>query len=464
VPRELVRNNRYKFFIVGALGTFMATLDHSIVNVALPSIAADLSCSVDLVAWVVLAYSLTLISLLMVFGAWTERRGYLFAYKFGYVFFLAGSLFCALSPNIYLLIIGRVVQGIGSAMFAAIGPSMVTTVFPREDRGRGLGMMMMMVSGGLMVGPPLGGLLLGIWSWPAIFFVNLPVGAFGLTMVYRYFPLLEKKQEGRKIPLFGAACISLALVAAIFTLKMITVLSLSDPTLWVLVILSLTALTVFLKIESDSKKALIGLGILRNRQFTTSLGAQLMYFAGLSGTLVLVPFYLERVKGFVPQQVGCILMILPVLMFLVAPLAGRLSDKIGFRLLTTLGMLGITCGFYLLSGLNTDTSTMYLVLALVMVGLGAGTFGSPNSSALMGSVTENQRAVTSGIQATNRNMGQALGVAIATTLFAFFEARHSYLGDDRLVFIASFRPVVYVAIGLALVGATFCLARANRSV
>lgn len=172
--------NKYKLFAVGAIGTFMATLDGSILNVALPTISSELAVSVDTVAWVVLSYSLTLISLMIVFGVWAGIRGFGFAYKFGYMFFIAGSLICAASGTIYLLVIGRVVQAIGTAMFVSIGPGMVTQIFPREERGKGIGMIVMMVSAGFMLGPPVGGLLLQYFHWPSVFLINIPIGGVAL--------------------------------------------------------------------------------------------------------------------------------------------------------------------------------------------------------------------------------------------------------------------------------------------
>ena len=155
VIENVIQQNRYKFFTVGAIGTFMGTLNGSILNVALPTIADDLQCTVDVVAWVVLSYTLTLVSLLLIFGAWTERKGYDFAYKFGFSFFIVGSLLCIMSWSIYSLVFGRVIQAIGASMFQAVGTGMVTEVFPERERGKGIGMMVMMVSAGLMMGPPL---------------------------------------------------------------------------------------------------------------------------------------------------------------------------------------------------------------------------------------------------------------------------------------------------------------------
>lgn len=457
-----IEAHKYKLFSVGALGTFMATLDGSILNVALPSIANDFKVDISLVAWVVLAYSLTLISLLIAFGALTERKGYSFSYRFGYTFFIIGSGLCALSTSIQMLIISRIIQAIGTAMFASVGPGMVTTVFPAKERGKGLGIMVMMVSAGFMVGPPLGGYLLGLWSWHAIFIVNLPIGVFGLFMAQRYFRLLDKPKNPPPMRYAAAASLALALVTGVFGLSLIEDYSFTDPVMLGLGAFSLLNFVTFFLLEKTPDHRVIGLDIFKNRRFSTALGAQLMHFAGLSGVLVLVPFYLERIKGFQPEQVGMYLVIMPIMMFVGAPLSGRLSDKIGYRFLTSTGIAIVGVGLWLISRLEPNSTNLYIAVCLAVVGGGAGVFSTPNTSALMGSVEDNRRSVASGILATNRNIGMSVGVAVATALFAYFQTQNASLGDKTLIFIDSYRPVVHVGIGFIIVGFILCLTRRNR--
>ncbi|MFQ5498340.1 MAG: MFS transporter [Candidatus Zixiibacteriota bacterium] len=453
---------RYRLFAVGALGTFMATLDGSILNVSLPTIANELKCSIDLVAWVALAYSMTMVSLLMVFGAWTETRGYAFAYKFGYISFLAGTCICALSGTIYTLILGRVVQATGTAMFGAVGPGMVTTIFPREERGKGIGLMVMMVAAGFMVGPPLGGILLSIWPWQWIFTVQIPVGIVGLLMTVKYFGRLERQQTARKTRFASSAAISLALVTAMFGLKLIDNYPLFDFRIWGLGVVSLIALLAFIRLERDPRHALVGFQIFRNRQFTTSIATMLTMFIPLSGVLILVPFYLENVQNLGPERVWMFLVILPVLMFIFAPLAGKASDRFGFRYLTSIGMALLAAGLFYLEQLDAGSGVDHVAYALMVVGVGIGLISTPNASALMGSVSEQERAVTSGILATTRNLGISIGIALATALFTWFQVSRADLGDESVVFISSFTAVIHVAAVIALVGVPVCLTRPNR--
>jgi MFS family permease len=207
---------------------------------------------------------------------------------------------------------------------------------------------------------------------------------------------------------------------------------------------------------------MIGLSIFKNRQFTTAIGAMVFMFIATSGVLLLIPFYLQEIKLFLPRQVGMFLIILPIMMFIMAPLSGRYSDKIGYRLLTSAGVIVLGAGLFILAGLQVDSTNWYIIGALVVVGAGVGLFSTPNSSALMGSVTEEQRAVTSGILGTTRNIGMSIGVALCTSLFSYFKAHKALEMGKNAAFIFSYHRVIYIAAIFAAVSLIFCLTRRNR--
>ena len=441
----------------------MATFDGSVVNVALPTIAEHFSAGVDLAAWVSLAYSLTLVALIMVFGAWTESKGYAFGYKLGYSFFIVGSVMCSFSWSIYALILSRVIQAAGTAMFAAVGTGLVTEVFPEKERGKGIGLIVMMVSAGFILGPPVGGLLLSAFSWHSIFLINIPIGLVGLYMTFAYFKVLPPHSSDRKMRWAGSLSVSLSLVAAIFALGLLKDHSITDIRIWGLGLVSLLSVVLFARFESKKETALIGFDIFKNRQFTSSIAAMLAAFSGVSGIMILIPFYLERVKNLEPKQVALYLMIIPITMFIFSPLAGKLSDKIGFRFLSTLGVLILSAGLYIMSRIGINSSTTLVATGLAVIGSGFGVFSTPNSSALMGSVSKGQRAVTSGILSTSRNMGIAMGVAISTALFAYFNQKYIGFGSEADIFVASFHNVIVISIALSLLAVPFCLIRGNHS-
>jgi EmrB/QacA subfamily drug resistance transporter len=449
-------------FSVSAIGTFMATFEGSILNVALPTISDALHVPIDIVAWLVLAYTLTVISLMLLFGVWTESRGYAFAYRFGFSFFLLGSLICVLSPSIYVLIIGRVVEGIGTAMFAAVGPALVTTIFPRQEHGKGLGLTVMMVSAGFTLGPVVGGLLLSAFTWHSIFLINMPIGILGIFLTNRYFKTLPVPGKGRDIPILAGIAVATALVTAVYGLTQVKEHPLSDPHVWGFLAVSAVGFAVFLWLESRPSSRLIGLSIFKNRIFSLSIAAQQLYFVSSASVAVLLPFYLERVKGFEPRQVGLFLVIVPIMLLILAPLSGRLSDRIGFRWLTAFGMLTSAAGLYLLSHLDVDSTDLFIATSFMVIGAGAGIFSPPNSSAMMGSVTPHQRPTASAILATSRNMGMSMGVAVSATLFTYFEARHLGQMTAQEAFVEGYHPVILFAAAVAVVGVAVCLFRGDR--
>ena len=453
---------KYKFFTIGAIGTFMATLDSSILNVALPTIADEFSVPIDLIAWVVLSYSLTLVSLLMVFGAWSSRKGYKFAYKFGYMFFTIGSIICVFSQLFSILLIGRIIQAIGGAMFQAVGPGMVTEVFPENERGKGMGLMVMAVGLGLLSGPALGGLLLSYWSWQSIFIINIPIGFFGLFLTFRYFKNYIQKLKESKIPIIGSVSVSLVLLSSMLVATLLGDYEFTDPIIIGLLAITLISLIVFLKYESDPEHALIGLDIFKNKQFTSSVIAMFTLFVAISGIMILIPFYLERIKHLEPKTVGLFLMILPVTMIFIAPISGKLSDKIGYRFLTSFGFLMLITGLFLVYQINETTTLEYLLLSLMVIGIGVGIFNTPNSSALMGSVNPIYRPIASGIMATTRNIGISFGIAISTGLFAYFETKYLLEFDSINSFILSYHNIIFISILVAVFGLPFCLIRGNR--
>ncbi|PWB70226.1 hypothetical protein C3F09_09430, partial [candidate division GN15 bacterium] len=261
----------------------------------------------------------------------------------------------------------------------------------------------------------------------------------------------------------GAISISIGLTCAIFLVKQLNDRTVPEWLLWVMGAAAIIGMAAFVRFESKPKTALVGFETFRNRVFTMSILIQLANFVSTSGVFILIPFYLERVKGFEPKTVGLFLIVLPILMFVIAPLAGRLSDKIGFRVLTTVGMAISAAGLLFLAGLQVDSTSAYVVLSLFVCGVGIGTFSTPNSSAMIGSVPSEQRAVVSGILATNRNLGMSLGVALATALYTRFDLANAAITDEKLRFVTSYHPVIYVAVVIALVGTALCFVRGERA-
>ena len=455
-------NSPYKFFAVAAVGTFMGTLEGSILNVALPTIAAQFGVPIDQIAWLVLAYSITLVSLMMVFGGWAARTGYGFAYRFGFGLFIAGTVICIFSQGFYPLVAGRVVQAVGSAMCQAIGMGLITAVFPPEQRGRGIGLMAMIVAAGLMTGPPIGGFLLEFWPWQSIFIASLPASVLGLGLSLWVFRDFEAEVSQRKVNVLSAATLSTALLAGMLWLSFTDEYELTDWRMVLLLAVGAAATGLFYRSEKFSRAPLIGLELLGNRDFMTAVVSMFLMFSGLAGITIMMPFYLQDVRGFVPHEIGLFLIIFPATMALAAPLSGRLSDRWGYRVLTSLGMVVILIGLLILMNLDVSSSIAFIAIGFTSIGIGVGIFNSPNTSALMGAVQARQRSIASGITSTTRVIGMATGIALSTALFSLYQAKFGGLGGEDVAFVASLREVFMLTLVPTVIGLILCLSRRNR--
>jgi EmrB/QacA subfamily drug resistance transporter len=379
-----------------AMGIFLGTIDTSIVNVALPTLVSDLQTNFATVQWVVLAYLLTLGTLLLGIGRLADIYGKKPIYVSGFLVFTVGSVLCGLAPTVYWLIGLRIVQAVGAAMVFALGAAIVTEAFPDNERGKALGITGSVVSIGIVTGPVVGGLILGALSWHWIFFVNLPVGIVGTWLAWRNVP--DTRPGGQqRFDYGGAATLFISLLALLLGLTLAQetgFLSTVPLTLFGVFVLFLA---IFIGLELRVAEPMIDLRLFRNRLLTINLVTGFLTFVAISGTLLLLPFYLETVLGFSVQQVGLLLSVTPIALGVMAPIAGTLSDKLGSRPITLTGLSLLVVGYFTISTLSTETTVLGYVLRLLPVGLGMGIFQSPNNSVIMGAAPRHQLGVVSGL-------------------------------------------------------------------
>lgn len=410
-----------KWYIMSAvsMGIFLSTIDSSIVNVALPTLVREYRTNFQTVQWVVLAYLLTLATLLLSTGRLADMIGKKSIYTAGFVIFTLGSLLCGFAPNVYLLILFRIFQAIGATMILALGMAIVTEAFPPNERGMALGITGTMVSIGIILGPTLGGLIIDALSWNWIFFVNLPVGIVGTIMVIRFVPSLRPKSVQR-FDLPGAFTLFCCLLALSQALTLGQSYGFTNYRILLLFLASLLSLLLFLYIENHASQPMIDLDLFRNLMFSISLLTGLLTFFAMSGTLILMPFYLENVLGYTTRQVGLLMAAVPVSMGIIAPLAGYLSDRFGSRIITVIGLGVLLLGYVGLSTLNALTGTLGYLIRFVPIGIGMGVFQSPNNSAIMGVAPRDRLGVVSGMLAVNRTLGQTTGIAVLGAVWASF--------------------------------------------
>jgi EmrB/QacA subfamily drug resistance transporter len=294
----------------------------------------------------------------------------------------------------------------------AIGLAIITAVFPPNERGKALGIGGSIVSIGIMTGPIVGGFIISAASWRWIFFINIPVGIIGSLAVLK----ILKKDEVLKKPRFdilGAVVLFICLAALMLALNQGERLGWTSPSIIFFFVLFVATLVSFIVIEMRSREPIIELGIFKNRLFSTSVLSSLISFLVLFTVVIRMPFYLQDVLNYEPYQIGMILTAMPIAMSAASPISGWISDRIGSRLLTTIGLSIVTVTLVLMSSLNASSSWLDVFARLSMLGIGLGVFMSPNTSAIMGSVPKRRLGMGSGIVATMRNTGMVLGIAFS---------------------------------------------------
>ena len=442
---------KWLVFLIVGISIFMSTLDSSIVNIALPTIMADLSVSMETIQWVVVIYLATVTSLLLAFGRLSDIFGRRYVFLRGLLIFTAGSALCGVAPSAAWLIGSRCFQAMGAAMIMACTPALIVDTFPPSERGRGLGMMGTTVAAGMTVGPALGGLILKFFPWRVIFYINIPVGAAAVIATLK---ILKAQNHGRLREPFdwpGAVLLAVACTSFLYGVS-----HAEQWGVWTLKTLGMAgvfivSLLFLLACEKKGASPLLDLSLWRIRLFTASILAAVAMFMSLFMAVFLLPFFLQQPAGFSPGKTGLFMVVPFLFLSLGAPLAGGASDKIGSRLPSTLGMCLLAASFFSLGTLDADAGTWPLFWRLALTGIGTALFSSPNSLAVMNAVPEKRRGVAAGTVATARNLGMVMGVAMASAVFN--AAFASATGGIRL---AAYRPEFKEAFMTAFHLSTFC--------
>ena len=414
---QAVMERKWLILTSVSLGSLMATLDGSIVNIALPAIQNDFRIDLTTIEWVVVAYLLVAGSLLLPCGRLGEVLTFKRVYLVGFTVFTLASVCCGASPNVAWLVGFRVVQGVGAAMIMAMGPAIVARTFPASERGRALGLNAVSVSIGLSLGPALGGVLTQVATWRAIFLINAPIGLLAIVWAARVLPA-KTPGKGQSFDVRGAALSGVALFALLLALSDGQQWGWTSPAIIGLLIAFVVLGAAFIVAEGGSIQPMIDLALFRIRPFSAGLASVVVAFSGLFTATFLLPFLLEQGAGFSPIEAGLLLTPMPITMALVAPFSGAASDRFGPRILASAGMAIMALGLLSLTQLPLNFTLPDLVWRLVLLGLGQGLFMSPNSSAILGSVPRPRLGTASGTLAQMRVNGQVLGVALSGAIVA----------------------------------------------
>ncbi len=449
---EVQYKNKGLILINIVLLTFMACLDSSIVNVALPVMADSFKVGMNSISIIVSSYLIAISATILIFGRLGDIKGTVKIFKIGIVIFTIGSFLCAIANSLNLLVTARIIQAVGAAGYMATNQGIITRVFPAGERGRALGITGSFVALGTLVGPPLGGFIVDVAAWQYIFLINIPIGIVAFIMGLRILPKDEERKKV-KFDLVGALLFLIFIVSLFAALIVGEQIGFTKPLILVGFALAIAAFIAFIKAELKQESPLLQLNIFKNQLFSLSILCGFLLFVAMNCSNILLPFYLQDVIKLSPSVSGLYLMTYPVVLFVVAPISGYLSDKIGSELLTLMGLLTFCSAFFMMATINEHFQPVKLVIIIAVMALGNGMFQSPNNSLVMSSVPRERVGIAGSINALVRNLGLVVGVSVSTLIL--YGVMSSQLGYTVTTFVEGKEPqfayamrITYICAGL----------------
>jgi EmrB/QacA subfamily drug resistance transporter len=424
--RAITNRNR-KWWTLGAMSfsLFMIMLDNTVVNVALPSIQKDLGASLSALEWTINAYTLAIAVLLVTAGRLGDIFGRRRAFLFGVSVFALSSATAGMAPNDMSLVVSRAIQGIGAAFMMPATLSIVTNAFPAAERGRAIGTWAGVSALALAMGPVVGGFLTEQVSWRAIFFLNLPVAALAIVVSIAAVRESRDATVPRAIDFSGVATLTVGIGALVLALVEGNDWGWSSARIIGLVALSAVGLLGFVLAEKRVRFPMVQFDFFRSRQFLGANGIAYVVSFAMLAMFFFMALYMQNILGYSPLEAGIRFLPSTVVIIVVAPIAGRLTDRIGPRLPIATGLTLVAIALYIQSNITISTGYSTLLPTFVLMGLGIGLTMSPMSTAAMNAVHEAKAGVASGILSMSRMVGGTFGVAAVGALF-------QHLSDSRL--------------------------------
>jgi EmrB/QacA subfamily drug resistance transporter len=458
---------RWTVLAVVVLMSFMSCLDASIVNIALPTIRESLSAKMADVEWAVTAYLMTICATILIFGRLGDLRGKTRIFRAGAVIFTIGSLACGMSESLATLVAFRVLQGVGAAAYMANNQGIITATFKPGERGRALGILATAVALGTMLGPVAGGLIVATFNWRFIFFINIPLGMIACIAGAAVLPKEEVRHE--RFDCAGAGLFLVFILALIGGLTFGQTLGFSDYRVIASLVASIPAAVAFILVEKRTLAPILKPALFRNRQFSVGIACAIISYVCLNASVIILPFYLQIAHGLDPARTGFIMMVSPLVVALLSPVSGVMTDRLGAEGPSFAGLALMCAGFLLMGTLNATTPIPLAIACFVILAVGQGFFQPSNNTLIMSSVSRNELGVAGSVNSLSRNVGQALGVTAGTTLLYLLMSRKAgyavfdYVPGRNDVFIYAMKRV-YAALALfCLIGASFTFARFRLS-
>ena len=421
-PEWVRRRAGAHWLVVAAVcvGAFMGQLNATIVTLATPTIQSQFGVTIGAASWVSLSYLLVLVAAVVPIGRLADVAGRKMLYVHGFVLFTVASIGCVYAPNILTLDLLRAVQALGAAMLQANSVALIRLAMPPGMVGQGIGVQGVAQALGLAIGPTLGGLLVELGGWRLVFWANLPTGVLGVIAGVLFLPRSRDLVPRTRFDHVGLALFAPTVAALLFMLTTAAHSGFAQPEVIIPLALGLAgALLTALHTRRRFGRGLYTLLPIRlfaSRAFSAGITGGLLSYLLLFGILFITPFQLERTMGWRPDSAGLLLGVLPVAIALTTPIAGRLADKRGARLPTASGMAVATLG--LVVAAVRPASVSWLVVALVLVGIGSGLFTPANNAAIMLAAPEERASVAGGVLNMTRAFGTALGIALSSLVYA----------------------------------------------
>lgn len=427
--------NKWWVLVSVMIGTFMAVLDSTIVSVAFPKMMAAFGVGVDQIEWVMTAYLLAFAVVLPSSGWVADHFGYKKSYMLGFLLFTLGSLLCSLSWNEEVLILFRIIQGVGAGFMMPVGMAIVTRTFPPKERGVALGFWGIAAAASISLGPLFGGYLVDNFSWHAIFDINIPVGIFGLLMVW----IIQKEYKAENVirfDFFGFITMTIALGSLLLALSTANSDWNTDGWTSVFILscffLSALSFVLFFLVETHISYPIINVRLFKDHNF--GLSSFIMFVFGLAffGNAFLLPIYLQNSLGYTALQAGLVFFPVGILQAFVSPISGKLTDTLNPKIPAIFGMVTLAASLYLFSFFSLQTMHAQIMLPMYLRGIALGFIFTPMMTIALYNIPKAQLAQASGLFNTVRQIGGSFGIAILGTLLTQRVAFHKQIYGGQI--------------------------------
>ncbi|WP_342675763.1 MFS transporter [Methanofollis sp. UBA420] len=452
--QEPTAPERRCILIIATVAAFLTPFMSSSINIALPAIGAEFMADAVLLGWVQTTFLLASAICLVPFGRLADIHGMKKVFLAGIVIFTLSTLVCGLSPSVHVLVALRMAQGVGAAMTAVTAVAVLTSIFPPGERGRVLGINVAAVYTGLSMGPFIGGVLTQHLGWRSIFLAAVPFGILAVVLTLRSRGEWSAPRD-EPFDLTGSVVYGATLLALMYGLSL-----LPAALGWVYLALGAVGLALFVRLELRTENPVLQVRLFReNHVFTFSNLAALINYSATFAVGFLLSLYLQFNRGLDPQTAGLILMAQPVVQALLSPAAGRLSDRVEPRIVASLGMGVCAVGLAMLAALTEETSFLFILISLLVLGTGYALFSSPNTNAIMSSVERRFYGVASATLATSRQVGMMLSMGFVMMIFSVVIGRVAITPAEHAQLLTSVNLAFVAFTALCVLGVFFSLAR-----